>query len=627
MTKMTNETITCGLSTLYGTPVLVTPAIPGTKDMLGKRVLGALFMKEHGVWLYPAFSPYVFDVVRDLEIVIPNIQFTPEAEAHFDLEHARYIAATSDPIPSQFRDDFEFVTDPMAHQEHGLNFALCMLRCGIFYDCGLGKTKIVVDLMRHEREKTLVLVPSVGIKVWEKEIRKHADGELSVTCILGTPKKKMALLRKAAKNDDDVVVVGYDTAKLYVKQITETYGYRLIVADESHKLRGGNSARTKGAVALAAQANRRLLLSGTPSLGDPMHMWGQLQFLGNFIPGLNFWTFKKHFTVAHKNNPRFVVGYKNLDLLNTKVTRISTKKSKDECLDLPPRTFIDVPFEVTGDQRAAYNEIVEETVADIAEGIQYEAPHAAAIIQKLLQVLSGFFIVPPPDICDGCEYVKECISKNQKPFRPGCVKEDRPRAQAVYRMRENPKLDLLVELVDSILEKPEEKVIIWGYFVEELDIVEEFLKERDIGCVRVDGRNSSRAVEIGEQFEGDPKLRVYLANITTGTSVTLNSARYMIYFGLTYGLDEYLQSIDRNHRIGQDKPIFVYRLLAEKSVLAYVVAALERKIDIAKAITDRINCAVCARQTRCLDEGIAPFDEDCVYDDKLSRVITKPQTL
>jgi SNF2 family DNA or RNA helicase len=614
----------CGLSSLHGTPVLVVPALE-MHNLELKRVLGAVFLMEQGVWLFPAFVPYIDDVVRDLQIVLDEIEFSPEAQAHIAECENVSVTLGQETIPTEYREGFKFVTKPYAHQTEALNYALLMLRCGIFYDMGLGKTKIVVDLIRHERQKALILTPVVGITTWFNEAELHSGGELKVGRLVGTPKKKRAII--AESPGFDILVAGYDTAKRYYDDIINTFEYTIIVADESHNLRTSKSARTKGAVALSARATRRIIMSGTPSLGNPLHLWGQLQFMGKFIPAKDFWTFRRFYAVTLKAQPKIIVGYKNLEMLNEKVGRVSIRKMKDECLDLPPRQVIDVPFEVSAEQKKRYNELVDGACTMLQDGTMYEAAHSAAVIQKLLQILSGFFIIPLPDICDGCEQLKVCVADDIKPYTGRCLVKQRAPEKQLELLKSNPKLEALEGLLDSILAEESNKVIVWGYFRAELDIIGGLLKKKGIRYVRVDGSNSNKAQDIAKEFNETPEIRVYLANISTGVALTLTSAAYMIYYGLTYKLDEYLQSMDRNYRIGQTKKVITYRLIAQKSVLEYVAKALRNKMDIAATLIDRVDCIVCDRNVICLDAGVIPFSSECVYSDRVSRVITHPQKL
>ena len=613
---MDNKVI-CGLSNIRGTPIFFLPQ----RGKHLKSVFGATFIREQLMWVFPAFHPFLSDVVRDLQIVEPDIEFTPEAEQHIiDCE------TQSDKDTEALLKEFQFVTEPFDHQKDAIVFALQNLRCGIFHDMGLGKSKVVVDLLRHYKTKALVLTPTVGLGMWIHELSVHSDNTLVVLPVKGTAKKKKEVIAKA--NEADVLVVGYDTAKNYHDQIFDQFDYNIIVADESHYLRGPSTARTKSAIGLASKAKRRIILSGTPSLGNPMHLYGQLSFLGKYIPAKDLWTFKRHYLIFAKGTgKRIVVGYKNLDMLNEKVQRIAVRRKKAECLDLPDRTITDVIFDPSTEQRKLYNKLVSGAIIELQNGELYEPELAAVVLQKMLQLMSGFLILPKPNICDDCFHLEGCVHNSVKPYTLACRKVQEPPPGEIQRLKSNPKLERLGELLESALENPEDKAIVWCYFREELNIVQEYLEEQDIKYIRVDGSNSSKGQEFSEKFNSDPEIRVWLAQDSTGVALTLTGAAYTIYFGLTYRLDDYLQSMDRNHRIGQNKPTFVYRLMAKNSILEFVAKALAEKQDIANTLSDKIECVFCEKSNECLSQDIEPFQKGCIHKSRVKRTITRPGKL
>lgn len=656
--------VTCGITRLNGTPVFIMQAIGPEL----KRVFGATFFKKQGVCMFPAYLPFCDDVVRDLRLVVPNIQFTEAALKHIIDCNTKGLALPD--VPS----GFSFKTKPYAHQIEGLAFAMRFLRCGLLYDMGLGKTKIVVDLLRWCSacfgDRALILSPTVGIGTWLREIKTHAPGQLKAVALTGageagkgaakrttehrkqlreelknakTEEEKHCIQKqlddtlgpgKAAKIADiaaastaDAVVVSYDTAKLYEKEIFEALPYSIIVADESHNLRGPTTDRTRAALALASKASRRLILSGTPSLGNPLHLYGQLAFLAPYIPAKDQWTFRKHYLIHAKGERKILLGYKNLGILHDKVARISIRKTKEECLDLPQRTITDLYFDPSPEQKTMYNDIVSGAMVELEDGTLYEPNHAAVALQKLLQVLSGFIIKPRPQVCDECENLLICAPAKIKPFTKACSHYPEAPERETQRLKANPKLDGLDELLESILAEDRNKVIVWCYFIEELDMVEELLEARGVKFIRVDGSNSRKGQAFAETFNSDPTVRVWLAQVGTGVALTLTAAAYMVYFGLTFKLDDYLQSMDRNFRIGQGAPTFVYRLLAKRSIMEFVVQALEAKLNLAETLTVRIDCMLCTKSRECLPIDRKPFEAGCLYPSKMNRKVIRPGKL
>ena len=625
----------CGFMVINGTPAFV---MVNVTPVQAKRVYGATFSKIHGAWLFPAFYPYGINAYRDLEIVIPDIVFNPVATKHISTLLARDADSDAYLRDLALRKDFLYHTKPYRHQEEAVRFVLGNLRCGLFYDMGLGKTKVMIDVIRHERKKTLVLAPSVGVQTWLKEVGVHAEeDELGIVCLRGPPKKRQKLLSEEVP-DADIVIVSYDTAKRDFEYITTVFPYKMIIADESHFMRSHNSARTKCAIALASRASHRILLSGTPSLGDPLHLYGQLSFLGKYIPATDFWTFKKRYVIMNKTKMwdsktkksktrHLVVGFKNLDLLADKVQKIALRRKKEECLDLPDRSIIDIDFEATPEQKKKYNQLVEGFALELDSGMSITVANAGVMIQKLMQILSGFFILPPPDICTGCTYLPNCVDNQFRPYTKNCLVHPKKHPAAIMHTKKNPKLDALEELLDSILAERRNKVIIYAYFREELRLIENLLRSKDIGYTRIDGSNSSKGPALSEEFDSDPDKRVWLAQISTGIALTLTAATYMVYYSLTYDLGSYLQSMDRNYRIGQKNAVTVYRLICPNSVIKFIAWALSQKKDIASTLVDEINCVLCLNNMRCLGEGIRVFDKGCMHKSKMERVVTHPMRL
>jgi SNF2 family DNA or RNA helicase len=596
-----------------------------------RRVLGAIHPKGVPYWLFPAYYPYTRKVVNDLLIVQPELEFTDEATKFVETQDE--LEKKMPKFEVDLGPDFSYVTPPYQHQIEATKFVSKVLRTAIFYDMGLGKTKAVIDAIRYTREKTLILAPSVGIHTWVKEFERHAGANaFRIRPMVGNKKAKLRTLEDPEQTD--ILIVNYDTAKLYYEQILEKFPYEFIVADESHYMRTHNSTRTKACIQLAAKASRRTILSGTPSLGDPRHLWGQLTFLGGHIAGLPFWDFQKRFCIIRekklykKKRPiQLVVGYRNLDILKWKTDPISLRKKKEECLDLPPRTVIDVEFDLGSEQKKIYNELVENLHTTISKH-PISAASGGVLIQKLLQVLSGFILYGiPKEICDHCQHLQSCVTGNITPLTGGCHIYPVNTQGKSLAFTTNGKAEALNELLDSILAEESNKVIVWAHFIEELNLVEQLLKDRGLEYIRVDGSNSQKAPALSERFNSEPSIRVWLAQITTGVALTLTGASYMIYYGLNYDLGSYLQSLDRNYRIGQSKPVTVYRLTYAGSVLDYLYRSLECKEQVATTLADKLLCSTCPTMITCMAQGVQIYKKGCKFKNQVERVVTVPKSI
>lgn len=631
MGNETKKKLVCGAThPAGGPPAFYTVARPDLNKAF-TRVLGNVRVLEKGYWLFPAYAPFAGTVVSDLSIVAEDngyaLELTEKAEGFLRDAEERRVAAQE--LTQPFRDSFDFVTVPYRHQEDALRFAIALHRCAIFYDCGLGKTKIVFDFVRHEKCTAIVLVPTVGVDTWVREKDVHAP-ELRLVALRGTKKAREKIWEEMqrtgnGKSPYDVVVISYDTAvrdQLFFSRVR----FDAIIADESHYLRTHNSQRTKCAVAIASRCERRIIMSGTPSLGNPLHLYGQLAFLARHFPAQDWWTFRKRYTTHAKGQPKYITGFKNLDMLNDKIKQIAVRRTKEDCLDLPERVFTDVYFSISGEQRRTYNELIQDTSTWI-DTEMIRSPQVTTTILKLLQVLSGFVLTTPPPVCDGCEHVHDCVDSGVKPFTRGCPFYSKPYVSKVKRFKSNPKLKTLEDLIDSILVEKRHKIIVWAHFTEELNLVEELLQSKGVGYIRVDGSNSSSAQKFSRDFNQNPDIRVWLGQISTGVALTLTGASYVVYFGLNYNLDDYLQSMDRNYRIGQSESTFVYRILAKNTVLETLAKVLEQKIDISSSLVDLAHCVFCDRGDQCIPAGVEPFSSGCKKKSKVSRLRTRPKVV
>lgn len=630
-----------------GTPVFMAS---GQHQTFG-RVFGAAWDASRAVWMYPAFYPASSKVLSDLHALSKDVRVVMSDAAQRHVSSLDRVAAdlAAKTLPS----DFTFVTTPYAHQIDGLCHVYYNLRSALFYDPGLGKSKIAVDLLRllrHRglRARALILGPRVTIQNWGREIDTHSGGQLSWAAITGTGAEKRAAVPRIAEEAPDVVLATYDTARSLVDLLVSTLSYQILICDEAHNVKSWDSNRTRATWEIAQKASRRVNMTGSPTQGTPIDLYGQYRILGDCFMPEEYLRYKKKFCDFAGENSRVIVGYKNLDILNARTTFLSARKRKEECLDLPPRTVVDVEYALTPMQGAIHNQLVNEMKLDpellaVQLGLlpghtrrmppQARMPHRAATLAKLLQVASGFIIKneSDPSFCDnvepgGCRYLETCVENRIRPRTADCQIDQTPLPNTITTFDENPKLDALEGLLDELLEDPAHKVIVWCVFTHELNIVHARLEKRGVGFVRVDGTTVDMQAQI-DKFNEDPSTRVYLAQVTTGVGITLNAAEYMIFYSMPYSLTTFLQALDRNYRIGQTKNVTVYRLLGRGTPEPAIARLLDNKVDVDTVLTKKIDCLVCPENPRCLAQGVEPFDATCIYPRKIARPAIRAHAL
>jgi SNF2 family DNA or RNA helicase len=638
-----------------GTPVFLAH---GQNPSLG-RVFGATWDAQRALWMYPAFFPASDKVLADFQAIASDIDvvMSDVAQQHVTaLEDVRRRLGVRD-LPA----DFKFITTPYAHQIEGLCHVFYNMRAALFYDPGLGKSKVAIDLVRllrqtGNRTTALVLGPRITVRNWGREIDIHSGHQLSWAALVGTPKQKREALERAAAEGTDIVLATYGTARSLVDLLVEQLPYGVLVCDESHNVKTWQAARTKATYEIAQKAARRILMTGSPTEGNPLDLYGQFKILGDCFMPENYFKFKKTFVVTRGPNTPIVVGYKNLDIINARTTFLALRRTKEECLDLPDRTFVDVDYTLSGPQGTAYNQIVSTMGIDPASlallvqalrrGVgdfgsilptlppEMEMPHRAAALTKLLQITSGFLIKNEKDLgfCDvavegqPCAHRGACVDEKILPHTPRCRVDQTPLPSTVTEFDENPKLDAIMDLLDSILVTPHHKVIIWCAFHREMDLITARLTTAAIKYVQVDGTVADPMVKV-DAFNDDPEVRVYVGQVTTGVGINLNAAPYVIYSALPYSLNYYSQCLDRNYRIGQTAKVTVYRMLGAATLEAAVAYLLDHKVDVDSLLTKKIECALCPNSIRCLAEGIEPFETGCIHPKRVDRPVVKAYAL
>ena len=638
-----------------GTPVFL---VSGQNPTFG-RIFGASWDASRALWMYPAFYPASDKVLADFTAVASDVDVVISDVAQ---QHILALADVQRRIKAlELPADFKFITTPYQHQIEGLCHVFYNTRAALFYDPGLGKSKIAIDLirlLRHAGNRTpaLVLGPRVTVRNWGREIDFHSGRQLTWAALVGTPKQKHAILERAAAEGTDVVLSTYDTARSLVDLLVERLPYGILVCDESHCVKSWQSARTKSTWEIAQKASRRILMTGSPTEGNPLDLYGPYKILGDCFMPENYFKYKKTFVITRGPNSPIVVGYKNLDVVNTRTTFLSIRRTKEQCLDLPERSFIPVDYALSRPQRVAYDTIVIDMGIDpevlAGLGVRLRSgetgtgpilphlmgpsamPHRAAALTKLLQITSGFLIKSEqdPTFCDTadkgqpCARRAQCVEKQINPRTPRCLVDSTPWPTTTMVFEEHPKLEAIMELVDDILADSHHKVIIWCSFHVEMDLIGNRLAADDIKYVRVDGKARDPMASV-DAFNNDPEVRVYIGQVTTGLGITLNSATYMIYSSLPYSLNSYSQCLDRNYRIGQKNQVTVYRMLGHGTLELAVAHLLDHKVDVDSLLTNKIECALCPNSINCIAKGIEPFEQGCIYPKTVSRPVIKAYEL
>ena len=663
----------------YQTPVFAVQS----RSEIWERIYGSTLDRLNNRWLFPAFPPFIKNVLHDLPLVHKGFTFSKEAEEWLEglgtFENAlEQASGYKSPSP----------LEAYEHQTQGLAELLYNYRWGLRWEMGTAKTRVVLDALSMLRRKALVISPLVGKDNWVEETELHTAGGLTaVAWKQRDASRRSSWLEQMASAD--IFVVTYGAARNHgiphlapatttvfenhrtqptptlkkillslnypaeQKRFAEEFckgrktrdirkevealvnnkpqwfldlPYDVIVLDESQRIKLLGSQQTRVAIRLTSKAPRRYLLTGTLSQGDPRHIYTQLRAIGKFIIPEDLEQFNTRYLVTSPYNKKIVVGFKNLHVLNTRVNMVSSEKKLDDCVDLPERRDENLYFDLTSQQIKDYNYAVKTAAIERPDADPYELQHTAIQQMKLLQITSGFVYVPKEsDLCDECTELKNCVANSIQPGSPRCIFKDDARAEIKETLRysPNPKLKLLTEKLEDLHDNPEVKSIIWANFHPELDDIERALTKLKIGYVRVDGRTSKHVQELVKKFQTDPDCRVYLAQQRTGIAITLTAAQYMFFYSRSWSLEDWLQARGRNYRVGQEKKTVVYRLIGRNSIEENQMITLDQKIEVDKTLTSRINCNLCKNYHECTVNGIQPWTKKCLFNTNVKKDIVK----
>lgn len=558
--------------------------------------------------------------------------------------------------------NYPFKTEPFKHQREEWLRSREEAARAIYWEQGTGKSKLTIDTacwlwLRGLIDGVLVVAPNGVHRNWvEKEIPDHVPDEVMASVRAfhyQSPKADTKWHKHAVREIINHpgfawLTISYDAFMTNAgkRALIDFFDKRklLYVLDEGHYIKNPAAERTKSILRSAKYAPFRRVLTGTPIAQGPFDAYSQIKFLIDDYWNKNqlgtFTEFKQHFGIWKKGwnptafNPKTkkrdgaeydqLVGYRRLDELNRLLQPVSSRVTKDDVLDLPPKLYSKRFFQMTAEQAKLYRQLRDEYIVWLETGgIEKEAAElgeaaggACPTCLGKREVEFDGFIYPCPDCGDapdlGAEGTTPVIAAlaitrllRLQQITCGYLPTD-DEAEPVYTIPgPNRRLDLLRELI----EESQHKVIVWARFQKDITLIMDALRERGISAVRYDGLvNDDERADAKARFQGERPLyhngqvvgrepvppeeqaRVFVGNPAAGaTGLTLTAAKTVIYYSNSFKLIDRLQSEDRAHRIGQTNSVLYIDLVAEDSVDEKVVEALRNKFNVASQITgDRL---------------------------------------
>ena len=463
---------------------------------------------------------------------------------------------------------YKYKSKPFAHQKKALEMSWDKEVFAYFMEMGTGKSKVLIDniAMLYNAGKingALIVAPKGVYKNWfDSEIPNHMPDYIEKKVGLWRTKPDAPDLKPLFSVGAELHILIMNVEAFSTKkgmQFAEKFlssHDTLMGIDESTTIKNPAAKRTKNIVSLRPLTKYRRILTGSPVTKSPLDLFTQCYFLDPYLlDQSSYYVFRTRYAVCRKINVsgrqvEIVVGYRNLAELSEKLKPFSYRVLKDDCLDLPKKTFMKRTVELTDEQKKVYKQMKQEAIAFL-NGKMVTSATVITQLMRLHQITCGHFKSNDGTVQD--------------------LKNNR-----------------ITQLMD-ILEEVEGKAVIWAHYRHDIEkIVEAISKkygEKTIVTYYGDTSTDDRQKAIDKIQDKNSPVRFIIGTTQTGGyGITLTGASTMIYYSNGYDLEKRQQSEARIDRIGQEKPMTYIDIMAEDTIDDKIVKSLRNKVNIATEI-------------------------------------------
>ena len=408
-------------------------------------------------------------------------------------------------------------------------------------DMGLGKTLQTLAHIQQERDTgrltqpTLIVAPTSLLGNWKREAARFTP-DLSTLIWHGSQRK----LGDLTAHPVDIVITSYalvtrDIA-LLVKQ-----EFGCVVLDEAQAIKNPTAKVTQALKTL--EVKRRICLTGTPLENHLGELWSQFDFL---MPG--FLGSRKHFNRYFRTTIETHGSTDRQQRLSALIRPFLLRRRKEQvATELPPKT-----------------EIVREVALEPEQARLYESIRVS-MEQRVRALLAERGLAR-----SHIEMLDALLKLRQTCCHPALVKLDSARG-----VQASAKTDLLMSMLDELISEGK-KILLFSQFTEMLGLIEVELNKRDIRYAKLTGRTRKRDDVIDSFQHGD--IPLFLISLKAGgTGLNLTAADTVIHYDPWWNPAVENQASDRAHRIGQNKPVFIYKLVASNTVEEKIMAMQAQK--------------------------------------------------
>ena len=379
--------------------------------------------------------------------------------------------------------------------------------------------------------KTIILCPlSVIETAWVDDCNRFYPEKKIVNCWSNSRDGRIDALNE----DADIYVMNYESYKILKNEIRAA-GFDCMIVDESSCMKNMGSQITSMILEMISVIPHRFVLSGCPTPNHNSEIFPQMKFVNNEIFGNNYYGFLARYFHQDMANPHvWFQTDEDKERYNLRLGEQSIFLKKEDCVDLPDKIFQVRRFDLSKEQRKYYDEMINDIQSHINEWSKFEF---TAKLMKLREIVSGFVY---PKGSKGTNIVKMLSNKTA----------------------------ILSEVLNEIGDK---QVIIWCQFQYEIESLAE-----QFGGVGLTSKTKGRDDIIRDFRDGKIKY-LFTHPQLLGKGLTFVNCTYNVYYSLSFSYEEFKQSQDRIHRIGQTNKCTYIILQARDTIDEKIYDCLQRK--------------------------------------------------
>ncbi len=451
------------------------------------------------------------------------------------------------------------------YQSEGLNWLLFLQRAGLggclADDMGLGKTIQTLALLQHNKENitpppvkdsrnemtlfdspdtrvtSLLILPASLVYNWENEIKRFVP-ELRVCSYIGNNRKKSI----SYFPDYDIILSSYHTVRQDIELLV-AFPFHYIILDESQVIKNPASMLYKTVIRLKSEF--KLVLTGTPVENSLTDLWTQLNFVNPGLLGdLSF--FRREYAKPIEKS-----GDDDKEISLRKIIKPFILRRTKEMVasDLPPVTEQTVYCNMTEEQNKVYDEEKSSVRNTILKNISATGSEKATIV--ILQGLMKLRQIANHPVMAYDDYVSG-----------------------------SGKFETVLQNIESVISEGH-KILLFSSFVKHLNLFAEELTKKRIRYAMLTGASTNRE-KIVSGFQNDRENMIFLISLKAGgVGLNLTAADYVFILDPWWNPASEMQALNRAHRIGQTKSVFVYRYITSNSIEEKISRLQEKKSKLA----------------------------------------------